>query len=431
MPQTLVFATTLTSHDTPIGELAARWAARRGATLRLVHVCEDARAPALLGTREEALLGDVRARLDAEAARLRTLTAATVEPHLAAGAPVPALAEVVALEQAELLLLGDVREGGHLLSPTATRASRAVPAPVLMLRAHQRVAAWLDGARPLRVLVGIDPGLAADAACAWTAQLTGLGPCEVHLVHLCVPAQVHERLHLPPPREEGSLGDDARLALERELDRRGPVPAGWTRSVVATTDTAEVALVSLATGEDVDLVVVGQRPKSWFDRLWAGSVSDALLRNCPVSLATIPPVSSAEVAPAPPPRVILTAVDFSPAAIGALRQASGLVPPGGVLHLVHVLPPASSSTALVHERAEAWRRLTGLPFEERDGKTVQHHLVEGDAAAQVLALAARCGAELIVLGTSQQGLAGLLGSVSRSVSEQARVPVLLVPASPP
>jgi hypothetical protein len=78
--QTIVFATTLTPHDAAAAELGAQWARKAGATLRLAHVCEDARAPALLGTAEEPLLGDVRSRLEAEAARLQTLTAATVTP---------------------------------------------------------------------------------------------------------------------------------------------------------------------------------------------------------------------------------------------------------------------------------------------------------------------------------------------------------------
>jgi nucleotide-binding universal stress UspA family protein len=335
------------------------------------------------------------------------------------------------VEQADLLILGDARDAEGLLAPTAARTSRAVEAPVLVLRAHHRLTDWLAGARPLRVLVGVDAGLASQAARGWTASLSQLGPCEVHLVHACVPVEVHERLHLPPPRDVHSLSDEARLALERELDRQGLTPAGWTRRVVASDDHAGRALVALAAREDADLVVVGQRQKSWLDRVWTGSVSDELLLRCPVSVATVPAARADEAPAARAPAVIVVATDFSPAANEALRQARALVPPGGVLHLVHVLPSPLPPAARVHERAEAWRRLKALPLETSEGRTAHHHVLEGDAASQVLALASRCGAELIVLGTSQQGLAGLLGSVSQTISRQSRVPVLLAPAASP
>lgn len=426
MPHAIVFATTLSPHDSRLAELAARWARRRHATLRLVHVCEDARAPAVLGTDEESLLGDVRARLEAEAERLRALTGGTVNPHLAAGSPVSALVSVAAYEQAELVLIGDARTR-RLLGTTAERTSRDAGAPVLVLRSADRLAAWLEGRRPLRVLVGIDDGLASEAARAWVERLAHDGPCEVELVHVCAPDEVHARLRLGPPRDEHQLSDEARTALEGEFARRHPAPAGWRRSLVAARGSPDAHLASLADRSDVDLVVVGQRRSSWLERLWSGSVGYGLLRSCPVSVATVPASVVGDGGPARPPRVVLIGIDFSPASTRALVQALVLAPPNATLHLAHVLPTLATPTEVAYAKADAWRRLKALPLGARDAPA-QHHLLEGHAAEQLLALAARCNAELLVLGASQRELGTLLGSVARAVSEQSAVPVVLVPA---
>jgi nucleotide-binding universal stress UspA family protein len=382
----------------------------------------------VLGTDEEALLGDVRARLEAEAHRLAGLTGVGVNPHLAAGSTVAALVAIAAYEQADLVLVGDAREGGRLLGTTAERTSRDAAAPVLVLRSAGRLDAWLAGGRPLRVLVGIDEGQASEAARAWAERLDRLGRCEVTLVHVCAPDEVHARLQLPPPQDEHSLSAEARAALEGAFARRHPAPAGWTRSIVAARGSPDAHLASLADRSDVDLVVVGQRHSSWLERLWSGSVGHGLLRSCPVSVATVPASVSGAAPVVRPPRVILVGTDFSAVAARALAQAAAMAPAGAELHVAHVLPPLTNPTDLAHQRAEAWRRLQVLPAGPGEGARPQHHVLDGDAAEQLLALAARCNAELLVLGTSQRGLSGLLGSVARSVSERAPVPVLLVPA---
>jgi nucleotide-binding universal stress UspA family protein len=56
-------------------------------------------------------------------------------------------------------------------------------------------------------------------------------------------------------------------------------------------------------------------------------------------------------------------------------------------------------------------------------------VLEGTPADQLLALADRVGADLIVLGAGSQSVVRrtLLGSIAQSVSAGARAPVLLVP----
>jgi nucleotide-binding universal stress UspA family protein len=250
-------------------------------------------------------------------------------------------------------------------------------------------------------------------------------------VHVCAPDEVHARLQLPPPRDEHTLSAEARAALEGTIAQRHPGPAEWKRSIVVARGSPDAHLASLADRADVDLVVVGQRQSSWLERLWAGSVGHGLLRSCPVSVATVPASDAAALPSARPPQVILVGCDFSAASTRALAHAVALAPAGASLHLAHALPPLASPTDLALAKAEAWRQLQALPAGARAGVAVHHHLLEGDAAEQLLALAARCNAELLVLGTSQRGLAGLMGSVARAVSDRATLPVLLVPTLRP
>ena len=57
-------------------------------------------------------------------------------------------------------------------------------------------------------------------------------------------------------------------------------------------------------------------------------------------------------------------------------------------------------------------------------------MLEGIPAEQLLALSARVGADLLVLGTRKRSAVSrvLMGSVARAVIEESRCPVLVVPA---
>ncbi len=140
---------------------------------------------------------------------------------------------------------------------------------------------------------------------------------------------------------------------------------------------------------------------------------------------------------------ILAAVESDALQARVARTAAELARAlGAELNLCHVMPEADyeeiqSHLELRHERpfsithAEDWARGGGQAAADALGRPAPHAVgLVGQPADEILELAERIGAELIVLGF--EGLHGLgklraLGSVSRQVMERARCPVVVVP----
>jgi len=436
MASSIVFGTTLTPACQPLADVAALLARRLNAPLRLVHVSEDPRAPIVLGTDEEHILGRVRAELDEEAERLRTSTGVDVHVHLAAGNVVDALVSVARFEMATALLLGDSSTGGRaFLGTTAERAARQSTVPALTLRAPGRLLSWLRGERPLRVLVGADLGRASEAARVFASTIGAVGPIEVEVVLVASPAEVHERLGLRPPENEHRLSTEAEEALVRDLGRMAP-PGETTVKlrVHAARGSADAHLASLADQGDFDLVVVGQRRHSLIEQLWYGSVARGVLRSAPVSVACVPPTTAVSRPLFREPRTVLVATDFTEVGDRAVAQAFGVVAEQGTVHLAHVIPVAAPTDVEARQnREQAWyalSRLTATEDTNRSGR-LERHVLEGAPADQLLALTDRIGADLIILGARSHAVVtrALLGSVAQAVSERAKVPVLLVPVT--
>jgi hypothetical protein len=91
---TVVFGTTLRPDGEVLGTVAGVMAHRLGDRLRLVHVAEDPRAPIVLGTDDEYILGSVRSDLQREEKRIESVTGAAVHAHLAAGSTAETLASI-------------------------------------------------------------------------------------------------------------------------------------------------------------------------------------------------------------------------------------------------------------------------------------------------------------------------------------------------
>ncbi|MFW6066979.1 MAG: universal stress protein [Myxococcota bacterium] len=426
---TVIFGTTLEPESERLAAVAAHLAAKLGEPLRLVHVSQDLRAPLVLGTDQEPLLGSVRRDLERQAAKLQRDTAAQVRPHLAAGPIVDALASLAELELATVVVVGASTWG---VRHTDQRLSQASPVPALALREPERLAAWLRGERPLRVLVGADAGSAATAARAFAARLTAAGPVQVEVLHVAETAQTHARLGLAAPEREGAFSPEAEAALMRELSKAAPTEErGATVRLLAARGRPNAHLVAHAAREDMDLVIVGRRRPSVFRRLWQGSVAHEVLRDAPVSVATVPPPIEAVEARYQPPRAVVVGVEQGDPDAHTLRHALGYAEQGATVHVAHVIEAASPDEDRRQRAEAALGRLLRRAERDADARSLdlRAHVLEGRPADQLLALSERAGADLVVLGSRSRSAVGgaLMGSVAQELVRSCSVPVLLVP----
>jgi nucleotide-binding universal stress UspA family protein len=135
---------------------------------------------------------------------------------------------------------------------------------------------------------------------------------------------------------------------------------------------------------------------------------------------------------------ILCPVDFDRNSILALELAADLTRERkGMLYLLHVVPlPPGPEVALPFGKMEAAARtrLERIAREYISGKVrYEIDIMMGDPGLEVLQVAKRMGAKLIVMAThGRKGLSHfLLGSVAERVIREAPCPVLTVkPAKP-
>jgi universal stress protein A len=137
-------------------------------------------------------------------------------------------------------------------------------------------------------------------------------------------------------------------------------------------------------------------------------------------------------------RTILCPVDFSPGSAAAAEYAVMLTKKlGAKLHLMHVYPlpmlaapdgglmlPASVLTEVSDSAARALRKAADAC--KANGIEPETHLGDGAPHAEILRIAERISADLIVMGThGRSGFAHLLlGSVAEKVVRSSSVPVL-------
>jgi nucleotide-binding universal stress UspA family protein len=428
---TIIFGTSLRPDSEPLAEVAALLAERLQVPLRLVHVCDDPRAPLVIGTDQEHLLGSVRDDLVRQAQQLRQSTGATVQPHLASGPVVNALASLSEFELATALVVGTTtRRFRHI----AKRLARTCRVPLIALREPARLRAWLRGERPLRALVGANLGRPAEAARAFAARLSALGPAEVEILFVSSPEETHARLALEqaPGR---ALSPEAEAALLRELSRAAPASeTSATLRVVPGSGQADAQLVARAEQGEFDLIVIGLSRQSVVQQVWHGSIERRILQASPVSVACVPlPVGDTDVS-FRPPQVVVVGTELTEIDHRALAHAVGYAEPGATVHVAHVLDAVGAPSDVRHAREDAWYQLQRLDRDRANerGITLQIHVLEGLPAEQLLALSERVGADLLVLGVRKRASISraLLGSLAGALMDVSRIPVLLVPAAP-
>ena len=412
--------------------VAARLARRLDVPLEVLH------------TETHALEPSVMERLEREAARLRA-TGATVRAELARGLADEQLVARAQPDRYRLLVVGALggrTAGRWVLGSVAERAAERAAVPTLVTRAPEALAAWLRGERPLRVFVAFDFSRSSEAALAWVRELRELGPCTVITGFVFWPPEQRARLGGNGPLSLEGSSAEVLAMIQRDIHTRAAeVLGGGEFEVRAESNWGrqDVRLAEMAYEAGADLLVTGSHQYHGFERLWHGSVSRGLLHHAAMNVAVVPLAAGAGPALPGPVRRVLAATDFSATGDRAVARAISLVPRGGVLHLVHVVPPhgaapeASAPSGPGRELALWAGRLRALLPEGAESRGIATNVevvTHRDPAAGILLAADRAGADVICLGS--HGGTGrfdtLLGSVSQQVVAKSYRPVLVVPS---
>ena len=259
-------------------------------------------------------------------------------------------------------------------------------------------------------------------------------------------------LHVVPTFEpiqmRGDLGDPVRVITPmpreqvlEEMSRTLNLAAVSPRATpIAEAGDPQSTIIDQAISKKADLIVMGTHGRRGFKRLLLGSVTEAVLREAPCPVLTVPQ-APASVSEAVTFKRILCPIDFSPSALQALgfaldlaRQADGRVT---LLHVLEWLaeeePRASTHFSVPEYRRymveDAQERLRNLVAEEsRTWVEIDDLVVFGRAHREILRSAETKPADLIVMGAQGRGGIGLalFGSTTQQVLRGAMCPVLTV-----
>jgi nucleotide-binding universal stress UspA family protein len=431
----IVFGTDFSERAMASARAAAALARKSGEVLHLVHITEYGSAGRTTSG-DENLRREVTARLEAQAAELRTADI-RVETQLLEGAPDEVLVEHASLVHASLLIVSHhgQRAPRWRIGNVTERVVQATRCPVLIVRSAAPLEAWARGERSLRILLGLDFSPPSDAAVAWVRKLRMFGPCEVVAVHHYWGADAHVRYGLPLSHE-AEVTPEVEEALRRDLTARlGDMPgtgAVWVHLDPSMGRPSE-SLVALARREAADLIVVGTHQRSGASKWWYGSVSQKVVHDASVSVLCVPSSAVAAVT-IPEVRRVLAPTDLSEVGISAIRHAYSVVPSGGTVYLLHVLESLGQpSSTPVHspEQERLAEQLRGLmpPEAAARGITTRVEVVHGRRVSEAITQAAeRFGCDVICLAThGRSGLTkALAGSVAQEVLQGSTRPVLLV-----
>jgi nucleotide-binding universal stress UspA family protein len=189
--------------------------------------------------------------------------------------------------------------------------------------------------------------------------------------------------------------------------------------------TAEEEISALIRERAVDRVIVGTRSAEIMERILLGSVAENLLHEVDVPVCVIGPHVRPQVRPDQVPTSILFATSFHHESQQSARLALEIA----TLHhaqltLLHVLPSGEGHKEFYKQREDQLLNLIGAEANLRSSPIIA--IREGDPASEILAVAAKLSADLIVLGTTGASKTARLlatGVVHRVIA-QAKAPVI-------
>ena len=286
-----------------------RIASQSGATLRLVRIGTSsllASAPDGLALASESLREIHAAELAdlyAIAAECRAHSTVNVTASLQQGPIVDSLMGYAKRYRVDLVVMRSHARKGLArawFGSIADALIRESGIPVLVVRPPSVATALEDGFHFKRILVPLDGSALAEQSLGPAVSLARIDGARITLLRVVTPSKVRRGAEL-----ESSLGPAPASEVTEAQDYLNSLLAGSmdgtievTRRVVIATDIAGTILET-ADGFEADLIAIATRGRGAFARATAGSVSDRVMREAPVSAMIIHPAPRVEASAAP------------------------------------------------------------------------------------------------------------------------------------
>ena len=293
------------------------------------------------------------------------------------------------------------------------------------------------------ILVPLDGSRLAEAAIPVAISLAQKLDAPVTLLHVIekdAPQEIHNEHHITGPEEALAY-----LETVRQRDFPSKVKIDTHVHTAAVKD-VPASIVEHATREfQLDLIVMCTHGTGGFRELLYGSIAQQVVAQGVTPLLLVKPDNSTP--PAFKLDRILVPLDTGPVHDASLPAARELARPyGSAIHLLTVIPtfttvageaaaassllPATTAALLDIDAENAVEDLQEhLDELKRAGVRVTGEVARGDPATEIVNIAGKLPADLIVLTTHRKAGAAAFWarSVAPNVVRRARVPILLIP----
>jgi nucleotide-binding universal stress UspA family protein len=286
-----------------------------------------------------------------------------------------------------------------------------------------------------KILCPVDFFKASTKAFAYTLKLAANYGAKVHALHVVAPII---------PATYGAPFSVEDLTTDLEKEARGLLQKLQARAdkqhVLMSTEVRlgdiDREILRAVEKQKADLVVMGTHGRRGFERLVMGSVTERMLRHCPVPLFIVGPEKKGDATAPPSIRRILLTTDFSEGTADAVAYALSIAQESQAkVTFLHVLHDVAADVAgkyrdsLVHGIDAQLQKL--IPEEALDWCDVETRIEEG-LPSKVIPNFVKSGAfDLLVMNIHGKGLLdrALLGSTAeRALRTAAGIcPVLLIP----
>lgn len=439
--KTIIHGTDFTENASRAGRVAAALAARLGDTLLVVHSTEAHLVDAFPYTDQafERLESAKKAALEKAAEELSQKDL-TVRAELAGGLADETIVKIADPSSTRLVVLASLgrrRDGRWKLGSVSERVAEASSTPTLVVRQEEALIGWTQQKRKLRVVCSYDFTASADAALAYLKELRRVGPCDVMVAHVDWPFGEMARLGISGPVALDANHPELQRVLERDLKARVSAILGdmeYSIHVSPGLGRPDFHLIQIAEREQADLIITGTHQRHGISRLWHTSTSRGVLHYAPMSVLVVPAHVEPSLTQIPRIERVLVTTDLSEFGNRAIPHACALLPKGGSLHLLHVVPPRHQTSQKAEDCSPAFAdQLKSLVPADANttGIGIEVEVCEHDSPAEAICQAAeRLGADVICLAThGRTGLVStVMGSTAAAVLAKSKRPLHLVRA---